>query len=593
MSLTATLLAAAPLTADAATNNGQIYGQDRYDTALAVSQSFYRTTNEVVIASGRNFPDALVGGSVAAAKNSPLLLADDDIKDSVLAYIGANTARVTILGGAGAVSPNVENKLRTVAPSVQRVGGADRYDTARQALSSTFAGHYDNVFIASGANYPDALAGSAMAGKLGVPLMITPPGGMDAATLDTLRSFSPSKVYVLGGNGAVSDTVVQQANSITGNVERIAGGDRYQTAVAIAQKFSGTQYAYLASGTSFADALAAAPIASKTGQAIYLSPKDWLPAGIPADAILTRVGGPGVLSDGVFTNQQGRDVAPDRWTGGVDTKQGGHRNNPPANPAWNGGISTNQGGNSGTHNPNDNIPSWEGCIERQYLGFNYHFKDGLRAGNTLYRCRDRFPAFTKVYAEKFKKHFIEVWNEYRESKGLDTVPISNEYNAMSAEVQDATDKIADGRLPYTHPGASSKEMEGFENGTIVPYTGDPELDAESAFQSWKDSPDHNRNMLVDYNTQYTWARWEYKWGLGVSLKPNHGTVREIVAFHRIKPVKVGSNKKSSRASDSEPSKKRISSVVHYTYEDGQCYSEYKGKKTKRNSEVCKQVGVIN
>ncbi|WDC84176.1 cell wall-binding repeat-containing protein [Caloramator sp. mosi_1] len=66
-----------------------------------------------------------------------------------------------IIGSEGAVSKEVENKIRSLNINVERIGGEDRYETAvkiAQKLGTT-----KEVFVATGLNYPDALSVSSVA----------------------------------------------------------------------------------------------------------------------------------------------------------------------------------------------------------------------------------------------------------------------------------------------------------------------------------------------------------------------------------------------------------------------------------------------
>lgn len=561
VSLGATLLTTTPLVANAMDDGGALYGANRYETAYAIASSLYDNSvdnlNEVVIASGRNFPDALVGGSIAARKGAPLLLADTDVTPWLLDYLRGT--KVTIIGGLGAVSNNAEAQLKNATLNVQRVGGANRYDTAVKALQTTFAGHQDTVFVASGANFPDALAGSAMAGKLGAPMMITNPGGMDEATLNLLRSYSPSKVYVLGGRGAVSDAVINQVHTVTGNVERLEGADRYQTSVAIANRLAGgTTNAYVASGVSFADALAAGPIAAKRGMPIYLSPKDYLPVGIPGGVSLVRVGGPGVLSPTLVTNRR-----------------------PAANQGQ--GVSVEHGTNTGNSRRSTQAQDNNGsdCFDRSLLGFNYHVH--VTGIPVLSHCYNRFPKMSESYAKRFKEHFVKVWNDERNSKGLVTIPMSSEDSAMTAEVQDEAEKIADGRLPFEHPAQNNPATAGAENIIGVPYSGDPELDAESAFQGWKESPGHYKNMLTDWGDLYAGAKY-FKWGLGVAID-TRGDYPILTAQHRIMSISGPNGFNGSIHSKeylkSEEFRKLVVAGMNFKIENGDCFMQDKNDPEKK------------
>jgi putative cell wall-binding protein len=188
-------------------------GADRYATAAAVSAASFGSSVPVAfVATGQNFPDALAGGPAAALLGGPVLL-------TKYAELPAATAaelqrlrpqQIVILGGAaGAVSSAVEAALRSFSPSVSRVAGADRWETAA-AVAARFFPSAADVFLATGRNYPDALAGGAYAGRDHRPLLLTKGGALTAPTRGQLVRLDPSRTWILGGPVAVSDAIVTE-----------------------------------------------------------------------------------------------------------------------------------------------------------------------------------------------------------------------------------------------------------------------------------------------------------------------------------------------------------------------------------------------
>ncbi|MDO8879736.1 MAG: cell wall-binding repeat-containing protein, partial [Coriobacteriia bacterium] len=142
----------------------RIEGADRIATAIAAAKvAFPSGAGTVVIATARNWPDALGGAALAGAVDGPILLTEPTALPSTVAQaisdLGASKA--IILGGTAAVSPAVASALATKlggAGNVTRIDGADRYETARKVAAETvkrlgtFSG---TAFIATGANFPD------------------------------------------------------------------------------------------------------------------------------------------------------------------------------------------------------------------------------------------------------------------------------------------------------------------------------------------------------------------------------------------------------------------------------------------------------
>jgi len=90
----------------------RIAGADRYATSLAVAQYFNLSGQNVCIATGNNFPDALAGSVYAANHNAPIILADGSLSDQVMNYLNAKKLTgATIFGGEAVVSKDIEQQL--------------------------------------------------------------------------------------------------------------------------------------------------------------------------------------------------------------------------------------------------------------------------------------------------------------------------------------------------------------------------------------------------------------------------------------------------------------------------------------------------
>jgi len=168
--------------------------------------------------------------------------------------------------------------------SMMPFAGDDRYQTAIVTSQETFAQGADAVVLATGEDWPDALGGSALAGALGGPILLSPKDALPADVLAEIERLGATSVYVLGGEEALSDDVLAGLTGLLGeeNVTRLGGADRYETAeitaTEVADLVSQWDYAvdtaFIATGENFADALAAAPLAAGNYYPIYLSGPD-------------------------------------------------------------------------------------------------------------------------------------------------------------------------------------------------------------------------------------------------------------------------------------------------------------------------------
>lgn len=280
-------------------------GTDRYSTAVALSAAFEPGVPVAYLASGTAFPDALGGGPAAAHQGGPVLLTGPDALPAVtgdeLRRLGP--ARIVVLGGEGAVSRVVEEQAMEVAP-VTRIAGSDRYATSAAVARAAFEPGVPVAYVATGARFPDALAGGAAAAAEGGPLVLTLPTTLPEDVRAALAELRPERIRVLGGPGAVSDAVLEQLRPLAGagGVQRIAGADRFETASRVSSTvFSDAPVVFVATGADFPDALAAVPAAAKAGAPLLLAGVEGLPASTAAEcrrlgtARAVVVGGVGVL----------------------------------------------------------------------------------------------------------------------------------------------------------------------------------------------------------------------------------------------------------------------------------------------------------
>jgi putative cell wall-binding protein len=191
----------------------RLAGNTRYETAAAISADTFDPGVPVAyVATGANFPDALAGTPPAGSQGGPVLLtAANDLPDAVASELDRlNPARIVILGATGAVSNAVATELDAyTAGTVTRLSGNDRYATAVAVSKASFA-TADTVFVATGASFPDALAGGPVAGIDGMPLLLVPASSLPDVVRAELLRLDPSAVVVLGGTGVVSNAVVNE-----------------------------------------------------------------------------------------------------------------------------------------------------------------------------------------------------------------------------------------------------------------------------------------------------------------------------------------------------------------------------------------------
>lgn len=252
-------------------------GTDRYRTAAAVASTYEPGVDTVFVATGLDYPDALAGAALAGSLDSPVLLTrPQGVPGATAAQVARlQPDRVVVLGGPEAVPDTILTELRglTDAP-VDRLSGLDRYRTA--AAVSTEYGQVDRVFVATGADYPDALAAAARAGAVDAPVLLTRKDSIPDATAEALTALSPQRITVLGGEAAVEDDVVQELRQWA-PARRLGGNNRYITAARVMAEYASADTVFLASGEDWPDALAGSARAGSDARPLLLTRHGELP----------------------------------------------------------------------------------------------------------------------------------------------------------------------------------------------------------------------------------------------------------------------------------------------------------------------------
>jgi putative cell wall-binding protein len=311
-----TLAFATPAGADSHEDD-RLAGADRYETAAAIGEEI-QCGGAATFVNGSNFPDGLV----ASQLNEEILLVErDSIPAATMAYIEeCGLVYAYIVGGESVISSDVFEDLITLADAGgERIAGADRYATALAVANwywGTGTGMCD-VVLTTGENFPDALAAAPLAYNVNAPMLLTSGSALRADVKAYLGdmwqggggcALGVPTVHIIGGTSAVPASIETEINTMGIDTNRIAGANRYETAVAIAAVSGNDTCAVLINGSGFADALAAGPWASWYGCSLMLTNADSIPAATAAwhaancesiDGEIYVAGGEAVVSDAV------------------------------------------------------------------------------------------------------------------------------------------------------------------------------------------------------------------------------------------------------------------------------------------------------
>lgn len=265
----------------------RLSGEDRVETAIALSRWGFDAAGGVIIASAANFPDALAAAPLSGALNAPLLLTHrDELDEAVvgeLERLGASEA--WLVGGSVALSADVEDELSSKAgippEAVHRLAGGTRWETAA-AIAEEVRRHTDpsQVLLANGGSFPDALSASAYVAELNVPVLLVQRGQIPEASHQLLASGRWENVTAVGGTAVIADATfdaAREAGGVSGPRDRLWGPDRYATSVAVADARASraevsAPEVVLATGINWPDALGAGPAAASRGSAFLLTP---------------------------------------------------------------------------------------------------------------------------------------------------------------------------------------------------------------------------------------------------------------------------------------------------------------------------------
>lgn len=211
---------------------------------------------------------------LAHVLDAPILLnntryLEDDVAREIV-RLGAS--EVIIVGGHKSISENVKSQLsRYDQNSVQRIWGRDRYVTSSELAYEIqrLTGKVNKAIIASGENFPDALATAPLGSKEIAPILLVRRNQIDKKVDKALKDLNIKRVYVAGGQHSVSKELEEQLPQV---IRRFNGRDRYETAILVASyTYPESKEVFVASGEVFPDALVIGPVCARRKAPILLS----------------------------------------------------------------------------------------------------------------------------------------------------------------------------------------------------------------------------------------------------------------------------------------------------------------------------------
>lgn len=270
--------------ANNATNIKRIYGKDRYKTSVNISNNFKNgSLQNIIVTSGKNFPDALAGSVLSKKLDAPIVLAGSTIKESAdcVEYIDNNLSKggtIYLLGGQGSINSSFENHIKNKGfKNIVRLGGNDRFETNMSIVNFMNVKKNTPIFIVNAFGFADALSISSIASIKGYPIIMTSDSKLSLQAKEMIEKIQPKEIYIIGGQGSVKDIIKNEIKTILpwlkeNSINRIEGQDRYTTSLNICKYFNlDADNAVIANGSNFPDALSGSALASKLNSPIILT----------------------------------------------------------------------------------------------------------------------------------------------------------------------------------------------------------------------------------------------------------------------------------------------------------------------------------
>jgi putative cell wall-binding protein len=297
------------------------FGSGREQTAIELSKAGWASADTVILAYSGDYPDALAAATLGAAVNAPVLqngtdaLADHNKTE--IERLGAE--KVYVVSGPNAISEAVVDALEAMGLEVERLSGATRFHTAAAIADEIVElnGKQDQVVVALGTFWADALSSGTLATTTGSPVLLANEDSVPAETIAAIKRVltAGGKVWMVGGPATMDPAVETQLFNEGFDVSRLAGADRFATNVVVLNEAvsqgANLGIAVVASGGNYPDALSAAVAAWKLGGFLILVHPDDLSLSPPSAGFLVDhaddihgaliAGGPNTIADAVVT----------------------------------------------------------------------------------------------------------------------------------------------------------------------------------------------------------------------------------------------------------------------------------------------------
>jgi len=263
----------------------ELGGATRYDSMANIAQSgAFATGGTVVVTSGEKDGDISAAVSLAGLESAPTVLTTaGSLSAQAQATLRAlSPSKIYLVGGTATLSVLVQSQIEAVAPQalVERFDGIDRLATSSLVYAKGRGQWSNTAIIANGYSFPDILSIAPYSYAMNVPVLLTRADGtLSDANYHDLRNGGFTEVVIVGSTASVAQSTENMVRTtVTSQVTRLGGADRYATSLIIANWLTGRglgyEYLGVATGKNFPDALTGAALQGIRHAILLLLPDD-------------------------------------------------------------------------------------------------------------------------------------------------------------------------------------------------------------------------------------------------------------------------------------------------------------------------------
>ena len=266
----------------------KLIGDNRYKTAIIVSQAGWSKADTVVVVNRYATTEGVIATPLATTYNAPILLTNNNsTPDYVINELKRlNVKNIIVVGNESQVGSGAINALKKSGASISRIGGNNITEISLNIAKAIDEKHDVNKFyVANGSNGQiDALTIAAKAGEDKQPIILTEKNSINSSVYNWLKSESLSDAYVIGGENVVSNDVLNKIDGVVSadvSKNRVYGSDRHETNAAVINKFyhdKNLNALFVAKSNELVDAMTTGPLAATKKSPILINPTNYVSA---------------------------------------------------------------------------------------------------------------------------------------------------------------------------------------------------------------------------------------------------------------------------------------------------------------------------